>query len=629
MYIKTITIEGMHNVVRKTYDLSNLTYLHGSNGVGKSTVMQAIQLALLGYIPGTAKTKAELFRHANNHTMAVSLTIDDNGSEISVRRVWTGTSSSINSTVDIRPDGYDLTKIIEDLELPIFNFGEFMGMTANKLKDWFIGFLPSMEVKTDWPVVLRDKLESSGITEIADNLIDESASEIASYKLSGVDEIRKANEYFKSMLSFKKKENERIQYTIQSLVYYDDLADADTVESVQVDLNTKKVLQNKYTEYLHILERNSDIQRRIDSIAGIDTDMDSYDSDPKYATISTEIETLSDSVNEVALQITAASADKDSITSKLNDITSEISTLNGKIYAKKELINGGDICPFTKESCDSVKSMLANYQSEVDSYTNGVEKLSVEREDLMKSYKDTTDEYNKLVDERERLYKQINNLKTEAQSIKHNYESYAMLKSQMISVPEIEPIDVSNDIKVLEDKLVKLKANQKYSETIDVLTTDKFKIDSEIIAFKQWIELTGVNGLQNMIGESNPFTGLEDSMNVYLKAVFGDSVTSKFNLVTKANSFSFGIERKQQYIPFNLLSSGEKCLYTLALMLSLVKVSRSPLKIVMVDDLFDHLDDTNIAGLFKSLEEVKDIQMIFAGVKNVTGDYIVEVGDKS
>lgn len=625
MRIKNVTIEGMHNVVRKTYDLSNLTYLHGPNGVGKSTVMQAIQLALLGYIPGTAKTKAELFRHANNHTMAVSLTIDDNGSEISVRRVWTGTSSSINSTVDIRPDGYDLTKIIEDLELPIFNFGEFMGMTANKLKDWFIEFLPSMEVKTEWPIILKEKLVVAGVAEIDENLIKESASEIASYKLSGVDEIRKANEYFKSMLSFKKKEAERIQYTIQSLVYYDDVDDTDTVEDVQDILTSKRSMQEDYKSYLRILERNADVQRRLDNIKDIDPDVESYEQDKQYVKIQKEIETLTESATEFASKINTASEDRDSVIGKIDEITSEVSTLNGRISAKRELIDGGDVCPFTKKSCDSVKSMLADYQSEIDSYMKDVEKLSVSREELMKSYNESAKKCNELIEERERLYKQINNLKTEAQGIKHNYESYAMLRSQMNPVPDIEPMDVSADIKSIEDKLVKLKANQKYSEAIDTFTADKFKIDNEIIAYKHWIDLTGVNGLQNMDGESNPFTGLEDSMNVYLKAVFGDSVTSKFNLVTKANSFSFGIDRKQQYIPFNLLSSGEKCLYTLALMLSLVKVSKSSLKIVMVDDLFDHLDNKNLDKLFKSLQKVKDIQMVFAGVKDIEGDYVVEV----
>ena len=206
------------------------------------------------------------------------------------------------------------------------------------------------------------------------------------------------------------------------------------------------------------------------------------------------------------------------------------------------------------------------------------------------------------------------------------YATLNMLRSQLVPVSDvIDFTDVDDEIKELEDTLVKLKANKLYSETIDSLTSEMFKVDNEVQIYKHWIELTGVNGLQNMTGDSNPFTNLEDSMNVYLKAVFGDDVTSKFNLVTKANSFSFGIERKRQYIPFNLLSSGEKCLYTLALMLSLVKVSKSPLKIVMVDDLLDHLDNHNIAELFKSLQTVEDIQMIFAGVKDVDGEFIVEV----
>jgi hypothetical protein len=61
-------------------------------------------------------------------------------------------------------------------------------------------------------------------------------------------------------------------------------------------------------------------------------------------------------------------------------------------------------------------------------------------------------------------------------------------------------------------------------------------------------------------------------------------------------------------------------------MISLVDNSKSPLKIVMVDDLFDHLDDINAEKLFESLQKVNDIQMIFAGVKNVSGDFVVEVG---
>ena len=40
MRIKSIHIQGMHNVEDKTYQLSNAAYFYGENGAGKSTVLQ-------------------------------------------------------------------------------------------------------------------------------------------------------------------------------------------------------------------------------------------------------------------------------------------------------------------------------------------------------------------------------------------------------------------------------------------------------------------------------------------------------------------------------------------------------------------------------------------------------------
>ena len=77
MYIRSVTIEGMRNVKYKKYELSQLVYLHGPNGAGKSTVLNAIQLCLLGYIPGTAKSNAAIMEHANGNRIEVTVELAD------------------------------------------------------------------------------------------------------------------------------------------------------------------------------------------------------------------------------------------------------------------------------------------------------------------------------------------------------------------------------------------------------------------------------------------------------------------------------------------------------------------------------------------------------------------------
>ena len=66
MKISSVTIEGMHKLGQpKKYTFNNLTYLYGPNGSGKSTVLEAIQLALLGYIPGMNK-KNDYYAKSSN-----------------------------------------------------------------------------------------------------------------------------------------------------------------------------------------------------------------------------------------------------------------------------------------------------------------------------------------------------------------------------------------------------------------------------------------------------------------------------------------------------------------------------------------------------------------------------------
>ena len=122
MKIKSIYIDGLHNAVDKTYNFGDINYIFGNNGIGKSTILQAIQLALLGYIPGTAKnTREALLRHSPRNSIDVRLTVEDSGHDIIIERKIEEKATKVITM----PDGYDISSVISAIELPIFNFNEF------------------------------------------------------------------------------------------------------------------------------------------------------------------------------------------------------------------------------------------------------------------------------------------------------------------------------------------------------------------------------------------------------------------------------------------------------------------------------------------------------------------------
>jgi hypothetical protein len=187
--------------------------------------------------------------------------------------------------------------------------------------------------------------------------------------------------------------------------------------------------------------------------------------------------------------------------------------------------------------------------------------------------------------------------------------------------------ELAQEIKVLQDNKMKAFANQKYNSTIDELTKKKFDLELELAIYKAWAKATDVNGLQTEIMKQ-PFNELADKMTQYIQTMYGnDSLKAHFNVEAKANSFTFGLIRDNKYIQYDLLSSGEKCLYTLALMICIIDNSKSPLKVVLLDDALDNLDDVAIENTFTALKNITNIQFILAGVKhsNNAADVVVEV----
>lgn len=592
MRLKSIDIRGMNKVVQHTYTFDNdVVYLNGKNGAGKSTVLNAIQLALLGYIPGIAKKNDLIMKHANGPFLSVTATLDDNGKLLQVSRVYTANKKGINCSVSTIPDNLVVSDILGDLELPVFNFNEFVGMSANKLKDWFISFLPSNQVDIDWDRELKESLQGIQLTE--SKFYEETLQYINNLGMNGVDQVRAVNAYLKQLLSFKKSEMERMTNSIQSLIFYDDYKDDMSIDDIEAQ---KQAYQLDYTKAITLQKSYEASSKVLEQLAIYKDLNDSLEQDDRYKKAVGNKTQLESKLNDLNTKLTNNSIHRSDTQSKLHSLTS--------------LTSGNGVCPYTNSVCDSIKASVEEWkaqmvelQKEIDNYNQYEKSLHTQ----IQSTRNESSKYQMEITSLENQYKTRDNLKS-------------MVNPTLTGINIQEVVDRAQfdekTIAELSDKLVKAKANQQYNNLVDTFTAQKFDIQQSIEALKVWIKLTGENGLQTQF-MGDPFADLSENLSVYLSAMFDEpNLKAHFNLSTKVNSFSFGIDRNGSYIPFDMLSSGEKCMYALALLTCLTDTSNAQLKLIMIDDLFDHLDDENIENVFKGIQSISGIQYIFAGVKS-------------
>ena len=602
MKLSYVTIEGMNKVIRKKYNLSEVSYLYGPNGCGKSTVLQAIQLALLGYIPGINKTNEAIFSHCNGYTMAVTLGIQDGDDEITVKRMWQKRKSSIASEVEITPNGYDIESLVKELELPIFNFDEFTNMSANTLKAWFVNFLPKDITEIDWDKELTIENETEDDKKYKDKIIDY----IKNSDAEGVDLIISVNTYLKSLQSSLKDEISRLGSTVQSLTFYDDVDD--NVNSSELEVKKKSLFDeiskiskaeahNKAREL--VIQQNKVAQANIDAIHLPTENIEDCD----------EYKRLREESNNIQIEISRIRSEK----SMLSDIANKYFTEMEKHTLWK---SQKGVCPFTDELCDKVTD-IANADRQK------YEELKLKYQDAEANYRQKLNDESEIMDQQTEVFVRMNTIESE-------YKSLETYKSVIQDIPEEIIIDkniddIRNEISKIDDTILKLIANQKYRELSESLVKERFRAERNLELVKIWINLTGANGLQTRL-TTQPFIALADIITNNLEPLFGKEVKAAFNLIEKANSFNFGIERDETYIPFNSLSSGEKCLFTLALMISIIQINNPVLKVIMIDDIIDHLDKNNASKLFGGLKNYTDIQFILAGAQECNiNDIVVSI----
>lgn len=583
MKIKSIYIDGLHNASARTYELNDLNYLYGRNGVGKSTVLYAIQLALLGYIPGVHKSREAILKHSQDGKVTVKLVLDDNGTPITIERTY-GKSTVTNIT----PDGYDIKSTISDLELPIFNFSEFVGQTANKLKDYFIqNVLPTTGGDLDWKEILTSGL-SDVVAENSEELLTYGLGLVTDVSGSPLEQVVAANKKFKEEQTFNKSELSRLQGTVDSLIYYSDYTGPRNMDEITSNLLQLNIIRDAIIKYE---SANNQISAGKEELSRLEKTYADMGGKETYLQLKEDLNTYT--------------ADNVNLRGKITNLGQNMSDLKARKGNLENTLHTNGVCPYTQIPCDNIKPETV--AAELSSLNLSISELNRQLTDLsMKS----SDLENKI--------QQVRTTLTKMQTV---IGQITALRNSMQSLPEKPTTDktladVEADIRQYEDAKMKLQANLVYDETIEKITNMKYQTELNNKALAAWIKLTDINGLQTEL-TIKPFEQLAEKMTGYIQNMYGDdSLQAKFDISTKANSFSFGMLRNNKYVAYEQLSSGEKCLYSLALMICIIDGSSSPLKLLLCDDMFDHLDDQAVENTFTALKKISGVQFVLAGVKD-------------
>lgn len=603
MKIKSIYIDGFHNAVNKTYNFGDIVYIFGNNGIGKSTILQAIQFALLGYIPHIAKNSKEaLLRHSPKGKILIRLELCEVGGEINTVNIERCVTKTMNQ-VNICPSDYDLESVVKDLELPIFNFNEFVGQTANKLKEYFIkNILPISDGNIDWKQILTDSISDCNFQD---------KNEVIDYGLSLIDDIKdeepeilnqviRANTLFKEEQSFKKSELQRLQNTIDSLIYYDDYVGPTNIEEINAQLLSLNAFRDQRIRYNSAYETS---KNTLDELQRLKLDIDNKGGKEAFNNLQTRLDMLKAKFNEIS--------------TRLSDKQKELTAIRTKDADTTAIIQSNGVCPYTKTTCKSMTTMIEDlrnesvkYKAEAVKYSEEIETLNLELNEINLNIRKCESNISDFLSIWERIV---------------TLEKLTTDLPQLTTDKTLEELNL--EIDVLTQSKSKLEANIRYNETIENITKLKYESELKMEALSHWAKTTDTNGLQTTLMEK-PFEDLATEMTSHIQEMYGNqNLKAHFNVSSKANSFSFGLIREGVYIPYDLLSSGEKCLYCLALMIYIVNNSKSPLKVLLLDDAFDHLDSNVIENTFAVLKNIKGIQYIFAGVKECKNaqDILLEV----
>lgn len=690
MSIKKVIIENVKGTSVEQ-ELTGTDIFVGSNGIGKSTRIESLGTALLGYVPGAGKTPSETFKlSSDNEAMKVGLELDGFSfirtfSRNERKKKGTGeTEVGFSESVSISPSKGEKTNTKKKARIEqevgsfpvMLDFGQFLNLSDSKRRD----FIYSLSSNNDsWNKerlqhFLEDELLTTE-TEVNDPDYYETLQEIIQESLTQFpdnfsfdDGLTALSDYVDDQLKYWNKNKKDSEGAVRSL------ADLKNQER-ETDRNAR---QNK-EELSKLREKHMDLKeqlakdtvkkqahdKKMARIEELKTGIDNLKNTPKHSNEELEKQIIElqgqlkpvpesksadymDKADDLSKQSEQAKqeawnykSEYQKLESRRDQIQSTVDTINenkGVCVIQKQISCHKDFTPYVEHATKQI--------AELDKRMNELESQGVQKQEESKKLQDEAqaqrleaqkdnNNFRDVVNFNKQITDQINSLKEEIAANDRKNENLQNNIDQLeveLNKLESEPVDAVAPLDVLEkqqasvlDQIneleVKVQEQEKVKNKIQTLRQTMFeskKATMKADSYKDIKAQLGSNGVRGLIVKEQ-LEPIKKDIEANLKLMAIDyEVFFQTTSDSGQEVFQFGWIKEGRKTNFDSLSTGEKLIYLIAFMVTILERANPELKVLAIDNL-ENLDKGNFKNALEGLKKLsgKLDNIILAGVVDV------------
>ncbi len=588
----------------------------GPTGFGKTTVIDAAQIAIMGYHPRQDKKPMAIMKaFASGNPMSVGIECADG---LRVTRTFTSKADKFTQDIDIFPAYQERTltektaRVAQEFgSFPVmFDINEFLGLSNDKQRDFVFKYL---QVIGGWD---RKEVINTLSAEMQDFPVDVATKAFACWHSSHDTQTGLANviAYIKDQVSYldkKLKDSEAASREITKIKNSEVAMSLSLIEKLKADIEThREELSAAEKALATIQERNRAITAKADAQRKKTARLAELDSIIAAQAISKEpvVEAISEAKSVYA---EAVAGSNEGIAKDLRDRISKLQTLKASLESEQKSLRreisgteemikaiGKALCPLIKDSCDrDFTAFRDKKQGEIDTAKQAITK----KDEELKEIAVTMGSFQAQLGEAEETQKAITDQAvwiTTLETALRTLDEAETLRSDISEIGQVEDTAAAEQavttIKAaIKDKEERAKAAEKQKNTLanlEITLSARQATADELKQYKALQTALGPKGIQGRIVKES-LTPFLDDINALMaqidpaKQFFVELTDEKENEV-----FNLMCMKNGQPVPVTSLSAGESVIGYTSLIASFIKLGTPAGRYLFIDNI-EHISN--------------------------------------